>query len=109
MKKSLLALGAIVLGTLSLTACIETPNGGVILQPVPVSVPVIIQGTDNTSKTDNKNNQSVHVCKISAFTHTYTAEDTNRGKAKLKAKKQCLSNFHDMFCKDEDISCQEYK
>lgn len=68
----------------------------------PPTAPIIV-----LPKAQTKEN-SVHVCTLSAFTYTYKGEDTNRGKARLSAKKQCLANFDGMFCRDEDIECTEY-
>ena len=67
-----------------------------------VPVPIIIGKQPQTKE------NSVHVCTMSAFTYTYKAEDTNRGKARLNVKKQCLANFHEMHCPDENIHCTEY-
>lgn len=101
--KKLIAVAAV----LSLSACVAPiDNTGAVVVPVPVGVPIIITDTD---KTDKEKNDSVHVCKIKAFTKTYTAENTNRGKAQLAAKKQCLANNNEMFCRDADIECTEYK
>ncbi|OOR82399.1 hypothetical protein [Moraxella canis] len=101
----------IIAATLGLSACVapmDEPNGAVII-PVPVGVPVIIHDkTDMTNKKDTEKN-SVHVCKIKAFTDTFTAEHESRGKARLAAKKKCTAAHHEMFCRDDDIECTEYK
>ncbi|SPX81985.1 Uncharacterised protein [Moraxella ovis] len=66
--------------------------------PVPVGVPVLVK----------ENKDSVHVCKVKAFTETYRAENTSRGKARLDVLKQCQAKHHEMFCRDEDVECTEY-
>lgn len=78
----------------SLSACLTVEDTS-----INVPVPVVVSTKSN----------SVHVCKISAFTETYQAENASRGKAFLEAKKQCLANFDDMFCRDEEVKCTEYK
>lgn len=78
----------------SLSACLTVEDTS-----INVPVPVVISTQSN----------AVHVCKISAFTETYQAENTSRGKAFLEAKKQCLANFDEMFCRDEEVKCTEYK
>lgn len=104
-------LYAVLIAIVSLSGCIvanPTQDGTVITQPVPVvigvpsQVPVII--STSTKQTDS----SMHVCRLNAFTSTYHAENTNRGKARLDVKKQCLQHFHEMHCPDENITCQSY-
>lgn len=117
--KQFTVITSTLLTTLTLlTSCtipISTDNVGeigVITQPVPVAVPIIIdintRSTDNKKDTTEKKDKSVYMCKLNAFTSTYQAEDTNRGKARLNVKKQCLNQFNEMFCRDKDITCVEY-
>lgn len=113
--KSRFLLPAILAITLS--ACITpVPFPVVVDEPAPnsksdskgsssgdiITVPAIIIGTPKPKE------NSVYVCTMSAFTSTYIAENTNRGKARLDVKKQCLKNFHEMHCSDEKITCKEY-
>lgn len=93
MKKFLVIL-SLLSTTFTLSACVISTD-----TPVTIVTPTISQTTPT----------SVHVCKISAFTETYQAENTSRGKAFLEAKKQCLANFDEMFCRDEEVKCTEYK
>lgn len=99
MKKFALIATAI----LGLSACVAPiEHTGAVVVPVPVGVPVLVTNVKDK-------NDSMHVCKIKAFTDTYTAENANRGKARLDVKKKCTANHHEMFCRDTDIECTEYK
>ncbi|WAJ73248.1 hypothetical protein [Moraxella bovis] len=92
---------ALILSALTLSACVapvDTPNTGAVVVPVPVGVPVLVK----------ENKDSIHVCKVKAFTETYRAENTSRGKARLDVLKQCQAKHHEMFCRDEDVECTEY-
>lgn len=107
-------LGLVAVVFAMLSACVAVPdgntNGGVITVPAPIIIgqhPDIII-LDKQGKDKDKNN-AIYLCKLKAFTSTYQAEDTNRGKAMLSVKKQCLANNHEMFCQDQDITCKEYK
>ena len=51
----------------------------------------------------------MYVCRLKAFTQTYRAENTNRGRARLDVIRQCRAAHNEMFCKDEDVSCQTYR
>ena len=53
--------------------------------------------------------QAVYVCRLKAFTQTFRAENTNRGRARLDVIRQCRAAHNEMFCKDEDVSCQTYR
>lgn len=53
--------------------------------------------------------QAVYVCRLKAFTQTYRAENTNRGRARLDVIRQCRAAHNEMFCKDEDVSCETYR
>ena len=100
---------AITTAILSLSACvapIDGTTGAVVVPvPVPVNVPIVITEKEKEKKKDD----SIYVCKIQAFTSTYTSENTNRGKARLDVKKKCTANYDEMFCRDTDIDCTEYK
>lgn len=97
--KTYIALIALAMPFLSAcVAPIDTPNTGAVVVPVPVGVPVLVK----------ENKDSIHVCKVKAFTETYRAENTSRGKARLDALKQCRAEHHEMFCRDEDVECTEY-
>lgn len=92
---------ALILSALTLSACVapvDTADTGTVVVPVPVGVPVLVE--------ENKN--SVHVCKVKAFTETYRSENTSRGKARLDVLKQCQAKHHEMFCRDEDVECTQY-
>ncbi|PNK60059.1 hypothetical protein [Psychrobacter sp. FDAARGOS_221] len=100
-----------------LSACTISPNTGdidVSGPPTPISVPVIISvQTDNNKpkkedKPQDEADKSIHACTLSAFTHQYRTENTNRGRARFDVKKQCLREFDEMFCRDQDIKCTEY-
>ncbi|SUD90299.1 hypothetical protein [Psychrobacter phenylpyruvicus] len=116
MKKTLLVATALVTSLLS--ACTVSPNTGdveVIAQPVPIAVPIIIDiKADKNEKAEKDKNKEddadkpIYACTLSAFTSQYRAENTNRGKARLNVKKQCLNQFNEMFCQDKDIKCTEY-
>lgn len=93
MNKSFLS---IVVASMALSGCMAVPTES-------VSTPVLVVPVAVKEST-----HSVYSCQIKAFTSQYTAEDTNRGKALLKVKKQCLNQHHEMFCKDEYITCKEY-
>lgn len=73
----------------------------------PKSNGVIVQQTIDDK--NPKRNGSVYVCKLTAFSDTFIGENVNRGFAKLSAKKQCLAQYHEMFCSEKEIKCQEYK
>lgn len=91
----------IALAITCVTACvapIDTTSTGAVVVPVPVGVPVFVK----------ENKDSVHVCKVKAFTETYRSENTSRGKARLDVLKQCRAKHHEMFCRDEDVECTEY-
>lgn len=105
-----LGLVALLAGTLG--ACVALPENGNHTGVITVPAPIIIGKQPDVIVIEKQNKaqeNSVHVCTISAFTSTYKAEDTNRGKAMLAVKKQCLANNHEMFCQDQDIKCKEYK
>ena len=53
--------------------------------------------------------QAVYVCRLKAFTQTFRAENTNRGRARLDVIRQCRAAHNEMFCKDEDVSCETYR
>ena len=77
MKKFALIATAI----LGLSACVAPiEHTGAVVVPVPVGVPVLVTNVKDK-------NDSMHVCKIKAFTDTYTAENANRGKARLDVKR----------------------
>lgn len=102
MKKFAILLTSIA--TLGLSACVAPIDDlGEVVVPLPIPVPVPVSTPDVVKKSD-----SIHVCKIKAFTDTYQSENQNRGKARLDAKKQCTANYHEMFCRDEYIKCTEY-
>ncbi|WP_218019564.1 hypothetical protein [Neisseria dentiae] len=89
---------------LALSSCAVLPgNSQVSGLPAQVSVPVII-----APQVEKSQESAVYVCTLNAFTETYKAESTNRGKAKLSVKKQCLAEFNEMFCRDSDIKCTAY-
>ena len=89
---------------LALSSCAVLPgNTQVSGLPAQVSVPVII-----APQVEKSQESAVYVCTLNAFTETYKAESTNRGKAKLSVKKQCLAEFNEMFCRDSDIKCTAY-
>lgn len=97
---------AAALTALSLSACttpvaVGSADTKAIVVPVPVGVPVLVK--------ENNNDNSIHSCKIRPFTKTYQSEHTNRGKARLDVLKQCKTNHHEMFCREKDIECSEYK
>ena len=113
--KNLHIFGGIILATgLGLSACVavpapintdstqnkkpqaQTPSVVGVAVPVPVVVPVAVKPS------------AMHVCQVTAFTETYSAQNENRGKALLEAKNKCLANWDAMFCQDEYISCQKY-
>ena len=101
---------ALIFATLSLSACIApVDQTGAVILPVPVGVPVLVTDIKdkNDSTTKDKNN-SIYVCKIKAFTNTYTAENQSRGRARLDVKNKCTANHHEMFCRDTDIECTQY-
>lgn len=108
-------LGLVTALVATLTACVtpvavpdNTGSDAIITVPAPIIIgkqPDIII----IDKQGKPQENSVHVCTLSAFTSTYKAEDINRGKAMLNVKKQCLAKNHEMFCKDQDIKCKEYK
>lgn len=104
------ALIAAVVATLS--ACVALPDGGNHTGVITVPAPIIIGQQPDIivlEKQDKPQNNAVYLCKLQAFTSTYQAEDSNRGKAKLSVKKQCLANNHEMHCSDQKITCTEYK
>lgn len=86
-KKAIAA--TLTLSMMTLSACVVSPDG----QPsgsIQIPVPVVITESPKViivDKKDTAQSQSIHVCQIQAFTQTYAAEDTNKGKAKLQAKK----------------------
>lgn len=94
---------------LILTGCVATD--GTVTAPVSVPAPIIITPAPIiiTDKAADKASNTVHVCKISAFTSTYRSENTSRGKAKLDAQKQCLAHHHAMFCQEKYITCDSYE
>lgn len=97
--KTRIALIALAMSFLSAcVAPIDTPSTGTVVVPVPVGVPVLVK----------ENKDSVHVCKVKAFTETYRSENISRGKARLDALKQCRAKHHEMFCRDEDVECTQY-
>ncbi|WP_019673341.1 hypothetical protein [Psychrobacter lutiphocae] len=123
MKNPLAAITATAFMVSLLSACVVSPSSGdseVIAQPAPIHVPIIIDvktenidGIQNSKDQKDKNkldnaDKSIHACTLSAFTHQYRSENTNRGRARLDVKKQCMSQFHEMFCRDQDIKCTEY-
>lgn len=54
-------------------------------------------------------NRAVYVCRLNAFTDTFRAEDSNRGRARLAVAKQCRQKFDAMFCKEEQTVCETYR
>ena len=59
-------------------------------------------------RVDNSDH-AMYVCSLRAFTQTFHAESTNRGKARLDVIRQCNAIHNEMFCKNEDVSCQTYR
>lgn len=53
--------------------------------------------------------QAVHVCRLKAFTDSYSAEKTHLGQAKLDVLKQCRRAHHEMHCRERDIRCETYR
>ncbi|PSJ79427.1 hypothetical protein [Neisseria iguanae] len=109
---------AVALSALSLSACVVpidaiTSNKGALIVPVPMRVPVVVKepvlvkDRGPVLVADSKN--SIYVCKIQAFTDTYRSEDVNRGRARLNVQKQCRARHNEMFCRNEDVKCTEYK
>ncbi|WP_273637344.1 hypothetical protein AABM16_07905 [Moraxella catarrhalis] len=97
---------ALIIATaLGLSACVApvSDQGSAMIIGVPVGVPVLID-----KSTHNHQDDTVHVCKLKAFTDTFTAENQSRGKARLAVKKKCLTANHEMFCRDNIIECTEY-
>ncbi|ELA08217.1 putative lipoprotein [Moraxella macacae 0408225] len=105
-KKTLL----FILPTITtLTACVipvVDDNG----KGVPIVIqPAVIQSPQPTILIAKPENETIHVCKLKAFTKTFESENSNRGKAKLNVQKQCKAEFHAMFCEEKYIECKEYK
>lgn len=75
----------------------------IIQTPTPIINPVIIELQENPQ------NHQFFVCKIKPFTQTFQSEHKNRGQAKLNVQKQCLNQHHEMFCREKNIECTEYK
>lgn len=98
MKKLFLSLPIFA----SLTACVAPIDSK--------AVPIIIQTPAPTVIIDTRSsNSAMHVCRLTAFTDTFVSENANRGLAKLNVQKQCLSKRDEMFCREKDIQCTEYK
>lgn len=79
---------ALIIATaLGLSACVApvSDQGSAMIIGVPVGVPVLID-----KSTHNHQDDTVHVCKLKAFTDTFTAENQSRGKARLAVKKNVL-------------------
>ncbi|WP_064652508.1 hypothetical protein, partial [Moraxella catarrhalis] len=81
---------ALIIATaLGLSACVApvSDQGSAMIIGVPVGVPVLIDKSTHKS-THNHQDDTVHVCKLKAFTDTFTAENQSRGKARLAVKKK---------------------
>lgn len=57
----------------------------------------------------NDRDRAVYVCSLRAFTQTFRAENTNRGRARLDVIRQCSAVHNEMFCKDETVRCETYQ
>ncbi len=104
-------------GSILLAACVITvptapaakaPAGQqpAVIKTVPAPATVVVVVPAAPAKTSEN---SMYVCTLSAFTSNYRAEDSNRGRARLTVKRQCVDEFDEMFCQDKDIRCTEYK
>lgn len=51
---------------------------------------------------------SIHVCTLSAFTDTYQSENRHRGRARLDVLNECRQNHDGMFCREQNIRCETY-
>ena len=69
---------------------------------------LLVQPAAHAAPSDS-DGQAVYVCRLKAFTQTFRAENTNRGRARLDVIRQCRAAHNEMFCKDEDVSCETYR
>lgn len=105
MKKYLLTLSALALSALSACTVVDSTGKSVpvVISPQPA---VIIDARTVDVKDPNA---PIYVCSITPFIDTFKAENTNRGRAILDVKKQCLAKNAEMFCTEENIKCQVYQ
>lgn len=54
------------------------------------------------------NSDTLHVCRISAFTRNYEGESVHPGIARRQAQKACERENDAMFCRTENIRCSRY-
>ncbi|PJK14019.1 hypothetical protein CO613_08555 [Lysobacteraceae bacterium NML07-0707] len=54
------------------------------------------------------NTDTLHVCRINAFTRTYEGESSHPGLARRQAQKACERENDAMFCRTENIRCNRY-
>ena len=54
-------------------------------------------------------NYPVYSCSLTAFTETYRAQSSNRGKARLDVANQCRAKHNAMFCEEKAVTCETYQ
>lgn len=58
---------------------------------------------------EHRSNYPMYSCSLKAFTDTYRAQSSSRGKAILDVSQQCRAKHDDMFCQEKQVQCQTYQ